>query len=329
MSDVVDFGVSLYGFTENWINNPEYQLEDMFRELQQLGIKKFEIVGSQVFSDYPLPKQEEIDQILSLCKQYDVEPFSYGGYIDVGRYSDHDMTDQEILNEVTYELLTAHRLGCPMMRGGAVPNHLLKPVAQMAEFYNVRIGFEVHAPSKPGDANIQETLAAIKETGSSHLGFVPDFGCFITKPNPLMVERYLSLGADKALIDFIVANRHTGFNEDTMSEKIKSMGGGDAELYAISELFGFLSFAESADLEGFKSLLPYSLYFHAKFYHIGEDCVETTIPYKELLTMIAESDFSGTIMTEYEGHCFYLNDASEQIERHLKMEKEILSSLAA
>ncbi len=71
-------------------------------------------------------------------------------------------------------------------------------------------------------------------------------------------------------------------------------------------------------------MLPYAKYFHGKFYHIAEDCVETTIPYEKLLNLVVESGFDGTIMIEYEGHSFYLNDAVEQIGRHIEMEKRIL-----
>jgi hypothetical protein len=43
--------------------------------------------------------------------------------------------------------------------------------------------------------------------------------------------------------------------------------------------------------------------------------------------LIVDSGFEGVIMTEYEGHCFYLNDAEEQIGRHLLMERNILNAL--
>jgi hypothetical protein len=73
--------------------------------------------------------------------------------------------------------------------------------------------------------------------------------------------------------------------------------------------------------------LPRSFYFHGKFHHIDEDCVETTTPYEELLKLIVDSCFEGVIMTEYEGHCFYLNDAEERIELHLQMERNILNTI--
>jgi hypothetical protein len=200
-------------------------------------------------------------------------------------------------------------------------------VARFAEFYNVKIAFEVHAPSRPSDPDIQAFLTQIKESGSSFVGFVPDFGCYIIRPNPLVIERYIGLGANKELLDFIVENRHKGYTDETMWKKVQEMGGTEAERLAISELFGYLSFASAADLDGFKTLLPFSFYFHGKFYHIGEDCVETTIPYEALLKLIIDSGFKGVIMTEYEGHCFYLNDAEEQIGRHLQMERNILTAL--
>jgi sugar phosphate isomerase/epimerase len=323
----IDFGVSLYGFTEKWCTDNNYHFEDMFKELNRLGIKKFEIVGSQMFNHYPIPSDEEINNLLSLCKKYDVEPFSYGGYVDIGKYSDHDMNDQEIISEITFDLMTAHRLGCKYIRGFGIPVHLVKDAARFAEFYNVKIAFEVHAPSRPSDPEIQEFLKEIKESGSSYVGFVPDFGCYIVRPNPLVIERYIGLGAEKELLNFIVENRYNGYTEESMWQKVQEMGGTEAERIAISELFGFLSFAPAADLEGFKSLLPYTFYFHGKFYHIGEDCVETTIPYEDLLKLIVDSGFEGIIMTEYEGHCFYLNDAEEQIGRHLQMERDILNAL--
>jgi sugar phosphate isomerase/epimerase len=113
-----------------------------------------------------------------------------------------------------------------------------------------------------------------------------------------------------------------------MTAKMAEMGGGEAEKMAVSEWFGYLSFAP-ADLDGFRTVLPFARYFHGKFYHIGEDCVETTIPYEKLIRMAVESGFDGTLMIEYEGHTFYLDDAEEQIARHIRMEKRILADLQA
>lgn len=163
-----------------------------------------------------------------------------------------------------------------------------------------------------------------KKLQSPWVGFVPDFGCYIERPNMLHIERFVNLGAKRELLDFIIDNRWAGYTEEQMQEKVASMGGGLAEKMAISEWFGYMSFAP-ADIEGFKTVLPYAKYFHGKFYHIGEDCVEMTIPYEKLLNLVVESGFGWTFTIEYEGHTFYLNDAVEQIGRHITMEKRLLA----
>ena len=324
MKNNIDRGVSLYGFTQRYIEEDGYNFREMFEDLNKLGIRKFELVGAQMFQNYPNPTDEEINEVMELAEQYDVEPFSYGGYVDFGKLPDHRMNDDEIMDQVTYDLMTAHKLGCKYIRGFGIPNHLYERVAQMAEFYQVVVAYEIHAPQRPSDPDIQELITIFKKLQSPWVGFVPDFGCYIEKPNELHIQRYMGLGAKRENLQYIIDNRWNGFTEEQMTQKIEEMGGGLAEQMAVSEWFGFLSFAP-ADIEGFKTVLPYSKYFHGKFYHIGEDCVETTIPYEELLGLVVESGFNGTIMIEYEGHSFYLNDAVEQIGRHITMEQRILA----
>ena len=322
----IDFAVSLYGFTERFIKEPDYGVEQMLRDVSGLGVKKVELVGAQTFQGYPTPADEEINEVLRLAKEYGIEIYSYGGYIDMGRVSGHDMTDGEMINEVVFDLMTARRLGASILRAPYLPVHLLPRIAEFAERYGIRIGYEMHAPDQPGSEFIQAYVKAFRELNSPYVGFIPDFGCFIERPNIISIQRFEGLGAKRELLDYIIENRWSGLNEHEMTEKILSMGGGEAEKMAVSEWFGYMSFGP-ADLDGFRSLLPYCIYFHGKFYHLDEDCVETTIPCEKLLRMIVESGFRGTILSEYEGHTFYLNDAVEQIGRHLQMEKNILTAI--
>ncbi|ORX23792.1 hypothetical protein BVF91_04525 [Thermoanaerobacterium sp. PSU-2] len=328
MKQNIDLGVSLYGFTERFVKEDDYSFEQMFQDLNRLGVKKFELVGAQVFQNYPTPSENEIDECARLAKKYGVQPFSYGGYVDFAKHHDHDMDDREILNEIVFDLMTAKKLGCKYLRSGlpSKSKEFYKEVAKIAEYYGITICYEVHAPERPSDPKVQKLLQIFREIDSPWLGFVPDFGCFIERPNRISVERFEKLGAKPEILQFIIDNRWNGYTEEQMAAKVKEMGGGLAEIMAVSEWFGYLSFAP-ADLEGFKTILPYSKYFHAKFYHIDEDCIETTIPYEKLLSMIVDSGFEGTLMIEYEGHAFYLNDAIEQIKRHIKMEKNILGKL--
>ena len=324
----IEQGISLYGFNQRWVEVPEYSIEDTFRELNELGVEKFELVGSVFFNEYPRPAVGEIDTILAAAQKYGVKPFSYGGYIDLGRISGHVPTDEDYILDLTADLMTARELGCEFVRETNIPNHLAPLAAQLAEYYGVGIGIEVHAPSKPSDARIQEQLETFERIGSDRLGFIPDFGCFIERPTEPGLQKYLAEGASRELLDFIIANRHSGISEPEMQAQVSSRGGGLAEKQAIADFFGFLSFGP-ADIEGFKTLLGRSLYFHSKFYHVTEDLSDPTIPIESLLTAIVDSGFQGVLMSEYEGHAFHLDDAHEQLERHLNLEQRILSGLRA
>ena len=74
-------------------------------------------------------------------------------------------------------------------------------------------------------------------------------------------------------------------------------------------------------------MVPYTSYVHGKFYHVDENLEENTIPYHAILKILAEGGFQGVLITEYEGHAFYLDDADEQIGRHLAMGQRVLSQI--
>lgn len=324
----IEQAVSLYGFEQRLVDVPEYGVADMFAELNALGIEQYELIGSMVFDQYPRPKASEIRAVLELNERYGVRANSYGGYLDKGRITGHDATDADLMLDITADLMTARDLGAPFLRSGDIPLHLLEASAAMAERHGVRIGIEVHAPHKPSDASVQRMLAEMDAIDSPYLGLVPDFGCFIERPAQPALDRHIANGARPELLDHVIAHRHDGLDEAGMQARIASMGGGEPEKLAISEMYGFLSFGP-ADIEGFKTLLHRVQYFHSKFYHVTEDLTDPQIPVEKLLAAIVESGFEGVLLSEYEGHAFHLDDAHEQLERHLRLEQRILRCLQA
>lgn len=320
----IEQGISLYGFNQRYVEDLQYGVEDCLAELAGFGVEKFELVGAIFFDHYPRPRLAEIERVLDGARRFGLTPFSYGGYLDIGRVTGHEPTDEDIVLDLTADLMTARELGCAYLRAGSLPLRVLPLAAMLAEQYGVNIGIEVHAPSTPSDADIQELLAEFDRIGSDRLGFVPDFGCFIERPAEPALRRYLREGARRELLERIIAERHSGVTEEELVERIAALGGGTAERMAIADFFGFLSFAP-ADIDGFRTLLPRTHYFHSKFYHVTEDLTDPTIPMERLLGAIVDSGFEGVLMSEYEGHAFHNDDAHEQHERHLRLEQRILT----
>ncbi len=323
----IEQGLCLYSYTQQLIERPDFDLEQMFAAMNRFGVTKYEITGPQSFDAYPRPAAAEIDRVLRLSQEYGVEPYGYGAYVDWGTVAGRAPEPEDVLFYLTADLMTARDLGCATMRGSELPLHLLPRIADLAERYQVNIGYEVHAPATPSDAKVQGLLEAFDAVGSDRLGFIPDFGCFIERPAEPALRRYEAKGATRENLDYIIAERHSGKTPEELEAELAARGGGLGEKMAISELFGYLSFAP-ADVAGLRSLIRRSHYFHSKFYHVTADLVEPQIPMERLLGAIVEGGFTGLLMSEYEGHAFAADDADEQLDRHFRLEQQVLRAVS-
>lgn len=327
----IEQGVSCYSYTQQFVEREDFGIDTIFRRIADKGVHKVELVGAQTFQRYPTPRRREIDEVLAAGERHGIEVYSYGGYVDVGRITGYTMSRADILSDIRLDIMTARDLGATSMRATGFGPELVPEVAELAERYGITIGFEIHAPHTPADPQTLAFMEAIDKYGITSFGLVPDFGMFIERPTEIAIGRYIGLGARRETLEWIIANRHNGMTEEEMWEHVRTtMGGGEGEKVAISEWFGYLSFAP-AELKKFADMVPYVKYVHGKFYHIEKAAdgtlSEPTIPYEKALSILAEGGFRGVLITEYEGHAFYLDDADEQIDRHLTFGRGILESL--
>lgn len=73
------------------------------------------------------------------------------------------------------------------------------------------------------------------------------------------------------------------------------------------------------------SVLPYTYACHAKFTHMNEDLIDPTHPYDEIIPILMENNWEGTLLSEYEGeHKEVLGYASDQLRKHHVMMKTLL-----
>ena len=73
-------------------------------------------------------------------------------------------------------------------------------------------------------------------------------------------------------------------------------------------------------------LLPYIYCCHAKFINMNDDFEETTIPYREVLTILRDHKWNGYLLSEYEGADKYDQgyEVGQTLRRHHIMMKNIL-----
>lgn len=318
----IKLGVSLYCFTAEYTKGL-MNLEDMIRTAKELGAEGYEIVATQMIPSYPYISDVFLAEVNCLNEKYGIRPISYGANNDKGRLPNRDLTEDEMLASSIRDVKSAHKLGCKYMRAQYLlsPNALVR-LAPYAEAYHIKVGIEIHNPETPTTPIMKEYLQAIKKSGSNYIGFVPDFGCFATKPNKPNWDAALKQGAPLNLLQYAAQLRYDDVPREEAREKLKEAGANAAVFGAFEGMYGFVTFYGKPDLEGLKGILPYCFYFHGKFHYLDKLNREASIPYDDILPVIKDSDFEGFIMSEYEDHTS--GNALELTKRHLQMERSIL-----
>ena len=320
----IKLGLTLYCFT------PEYakgilDLEGIIRTASQMGYTGYEMVATQMCPDYPFVSQEFVGKLNDINRKYGMEIISYAANMDRGMRHDRNLTEDEMLARAITDVKSANKLGCHVMREQFLcgPN-VLKRLAPYAEEYDVKVGIEIHNPEYPTSPYMQEYTKAIEESGSKYIGFIPDFGCFATKPNKPNWDAALRNGATEEMLNLAAKLR---YDEVPMNEAMKIMqehGANGAAMGAFQGMYGFVTFYNEPDLEGLKKIMPYCVEMHGKFHYVHSDLHEHSIPYEQILPIVQNSDFDGYIMSEYEDHDPVSGNTFVQMERFIQMEKKIL-----
>ena len=173
---------------------------------------------------------------------------------------------------------------------------------------------------------MKQYLEVIKHTGSKHLGYIPDLGCFATKPNKPHWDKALKAGVSEEHLKMAAQFRYDGVSVDEAREKLFAAGATPAIMPALQGMYGFVQFKPESALPGLldelKEILPYSFEIHGKFHYLDENFVEASIPYPKIMDTIVNSEFEGYIICEYEDELYC--GGTEFTKRQVKMLERIL-----
>ena len=318
-------GITLFSLGTPYIRG-ELDLEGVIRSAAEMGAEGYEIVAAQMIPSYPYVTDEFVEFIEKCRARYGIGPVSYGANMDCGMLKDRDLTEDEMVARAITDIISANKLGCKVMREQYLigPSGLAR-LAPYAEAYDVKVGIEIHNPESPLTPVVREYLDVIKKTGSKHLGFVLDFGCFATKPNKPYWDRALAAGAPVEVLEKMAQLRYDDVPQDEAMQRLMP----DLQKYPVlfgtlSSMYGFVQFRRSCDAElaGMKEIMPYIFHMHGKCHYVSEDLVEASIPYEQIIPAIQETDYDGYIVTEYEDEGGY--DCVEMCRRHVAMMKKLL-----
>lgn len=323
----IKLGVSLFSYSSEYATG-KYDFEECVRQAALAGATGYEIVGSQMLPDYPGVSDEFIELVERCREKYGIGPEGYGANSDKGIFFDRNLTDDELLASAILDLKTANRLGCKVMRA----QYMLTPeafrrLAPYAKLFDVKVGIEIHNPDTPLSPHIQEYMKVICQTGSPYLGFVQDWSFLSIAPNKPKWDRALAQGVSEAHLNMAADFRRAGISYDEAWEKLQAAGANSAIMESLQGMYGYVQFRSKEMLPDLLNemieILPYTFEMHSKFHYLDENCIEPSIPYKEILDCLKETDFDGYIMSEYEDEAHTGGTVFTQ--RQLALERRILS----
>lgn len=206
----------------------------------------------------------------------------------------------------------------------ALPVHLLPEIAPYAEELGIRMGVEVHAPMWAGHPAVQAYGEMYDKLGTPVLGWIPDFGGTASRIPESMLEAARAKGAKEDLLDKL----KEVWLEDGMSHEKAGrlrewgMAHGHEPLHIQAACLAFFILSNH-DPKSWAALVDRTIHIHGKFYGVSEDLVEEAIDYDTILPLFKDGGFTGTMVSEWEGHAYDTRDAFEQVRRHQAMARRI------
>lgn len=321
-------GVTLYSFTNEWLTR-QFDLPGLMREVAKRGLgPNIEIIGFQNFREFPDISDAFAAEFRELIAETGLNPVSCA--INSDRFlkpGQQPIDDAALVEYHKRQLRSAKKLGFSLVRYQfALPVHLLPEIAPYAEELDIRMGVEVHAPMWAGHPAVQAYGEMYEKLNTSVLGWIPDFGGTASRIPESMLNAARAAGAAESLLDRLKEVwLESGMSHEKagrLREWALANGHAPAHIQAASLAFFILS---NNDPKSWAALVDRTIHIHGKFYGVTDDLVEEAIDYATILPLFRDGGFTGTMVSEWEGHAYDTRDAFEQVRRHQAMSSAILN----
>ncbi len=299
-------GVTLFSLTNEW-QQRLYDLDGMVAKVVEMGLGPgLEVVGFQTFRTYPSVSDEEAYHFRRLVEKFNLLPTCLGANMDNGRHPKHLMNEDEIYSYVERQLISAKKLGFPLMRvPPAVGSLSLEKILPLAEKYKVILAVELHSPLSIYHPEVIGLRQMFDRLQSPYLGFIPDFSTTMTSVPEGFWNNLRSAGASE---DLIAAARQIWITNDSIPAKFGALAEA-CKQYAANpivsgQINNVMTMFGHAPVDSWREIMPYTKHVHGKYYYVNEAGMEPSIPYQALMKMLKEERYAGTISAEWEGQAF-------------------------
>jgi sugar phosphate isomerase/epimerase len=315
-------GVSLYSYQHEYFLR-RMTLEDCIKAVSDLGADGVELLGEQMLPNFPCPDDEFVAKWNYWMQKYNTKPTCFDAFIDWKMYRNRILSDDECADIMARDMRLAHKLGFKTFRAIAVtPLKAFEKCLPLAEALDLQLTVEIHSPLKIDSEWFTERVEFIEKHNTKYFGFVPDMSIFVEQVPEYKADAAIESGATEKIVRYINEAYKNRAKKETTLEEINKMNANDLDRAWLNNAFHY-SYADPKELI---KVIPYTNHIHAKFYKMGEDCLDTSINYPEIVNVLAQNGFKGYLSSEYEGQQVGILDSVEQVRRQHTLLKNILKN---
>lgn len=302
----IELGITLYSLTSEFAAG-QYTPESLVRTVAERGLGPgVEFNLAQLLRTYPHVDQEFLAMWRDSLERYGLRPSAVGTNLDMGRRADRDMSPQEEHEFLAAQLRAAHELGFERVVIRSAGRELLRGLLPLAEQYDQRLGYEIHAPSGPNDPAVLRIRELYEELGSERLGFTADFSSTMHSLSPTLFRTLRQMGLDPEHFGVMqeiwrkpvpMHERNDEFEQYLREHHVDPRRLGPFTRLAFN-MHGLVPPEEWLDI------MPQIVHVHAKFYDIDENGDEPAMDVRRIVRQFVEGGYRGYLSSEWEGHAF-------------------------
>lgn len=369
-------GVSLYSYQQAQFFK-ELDLEGQIREVgtNLYGADGIELLDEMALRRYPNPPEEFFGRWFEWMEKYNTTPVTMDVFCDVLQFRDHVMSYSECADRLKSDIRLAKKMGFKNVRTLATtPAEVMIEALPVAEECDIKIGKEIHAPIPINGQYVNEIVDYCQKSGTKHLGLVPDWGIFAFRPSEVALDWYVRQGAKRESCDLVTElcmdnylgksnelndidlSLYTAGNVESMFHRYLKHGDAPADLLPAFhkmqslirenvpgyteidfEVMGQALLLSRTKAEDLKSIMPYIVSIHGKFYNMSEvpgrpgTYQDIAIDYESPIRFLKENGYEGYINSEYEGQRRFQDRGVEdlisevdQVRKHQEMLKRLI-----
>mgnify|MGYP001806173678 FL=1 len=234
-------------------------------------------------------------------------------------------TAEERLAFLLPQVEAAHRLGARGLRVpiGAAEPELLERVLPLLQERNLNWYEEIQGPQTPGSAHAGAAIDRIVARDDPRVRLLVDISMFM----PAVPESYLQQLEVGGVPTALIARLREAWGDPETADEVVAFLRGGAVPAAVHTLYMdmLIRFGRS-DASVIAEVLPWVGAFHLKFWDLDDEDGRVSGPIAALGELLVNSDFRGTLCSEWGGQEWLDNDPTTMTRDHLALARTALSS---